>query len=156
MLSEVLTPNMIRFAKAENKDWRDVIRLSAQPLLQAQKISNQYIDAIISNVTENGPYINIGPEIALAHARPDQGVNKMGMSMLLLDHDVDLVDDKHKIRLIIVLAAKDSSSHLKALSELAQILGDKKDINLIMKAHTADEIEDLIKKGEKNETRSML
>lgn len=156
LLSEVLTPNMIKFAKTEKMNWQQVITLSAQPLLKAGKISDQYIKAIIKNVDDNGPYINIGPEIALAHARPDQGVKELGMSMLLLNRDVDLVDDKHKIRLIIVLAAKDSTSHLKALSELAQILGNKDDVKKIMNAHDSNEIEELIKKGENNEAGSML
>lgn len=156
LLSEVLTEDMIKFSHNSDLSWQDAIKLSAQPLIEAHKISPKYVEAIISNVNENGPYINIGPEIALAHARPDQGVKKLGMSLLLLDHDINLVDDKHKIKLIIVLAAADATSHLKALSELAQILGNKDDVNLIMKAKKSSEIEDLIKKGEKNETRSLL
>lgn len=156
LLSEVLTKNMIKFSNDNSLSWQQAIQLSAQPLIKTGKISNEYVDAIIKNVNDNGPYINIGTEIALAHARPDQGVKKLGMSLLLLDHDIDLVDNKHKIRLIIVLAAIDSTSHLKALSELAQILGNKDDVNKIMQAKNADDIEDLILKGEKDETRSML
>ena len=147
---------MIRFSNKDSLSWEDAIRLSAKPLLETNKISEEYVEAIIKNVKDNGPYINIGTEIALAHARPDQGVKKLGMSLLLLDHDIDLVDSNHKVRLIIVLAAIDSTSHLKALSELAQILGNKDDVKKIMNAKKADEIEDLIRKGEKNETRSML
>lgn len=156
LLSEVLTQDMIRFSNKDSLSWEDAIRLSAKPLLETNKISEEYVEAIIKNVKDNGPYINIGTEIALAHARPDQGVKKLGMSLLLLDHDIDLVDSNHKVRLIIVLAAIDSTSHLKALSELAQILGNKDDVKKIMNAKKADEIEDLIRKGEKNETRSML
>ena len=70
------------------------------------------------------------------------------MSLLLLDHDINLVDSKHRIRLIIVLAASDTTSHLKALSELAQILGDKEEVSEIMHAKNANDIENLIKKGE--------
>lgn len=147
LLSELLTKDTIRFSN-KKLSWQEAIKLSARPLLEAGNISQKYIDSIIENVNENGPYINIGPEIALAHARPDQGVKRLGMSLLLLNHDIDLVDNKHKIRLIIVLAASDSSSHLKALSELAQILGNKDDVKTIMKAKKASEIEDLIKKGE--------
>lgn len=156
LLSEILTKDMIKFSNDNSLSWQQAITLSAQPLINAGKISNRYIDAIIKNVDDNGPYINIGTEIALAHAKPDQGVKKLGMSLLLLNHDIDLVDDKHKIRLIIVLAAIDSTSHLKALSELAQILGNKLDVKKIMNAKTEEEIEELIRKVEKNENRCML
>ena len=149
LLSEVLTTDMIKFSDSQSLDWRQAFELSAQPLLKTGKITHEYIEAILKNVDDNGPYMNIGPEIALAHARPDQGVNQLGMSLLKLDKDIDLVDDKHRIRLIIVLAAVDSTTHLKALSELAQILGSKKDVDLIMKAKNAFQIENLILEGEK-------
>lgn len=148
LLSELLTKNTINFSD-KDLNWQDAIKLSAKPLLDAGNISQEYIKAIIENVNQNGPYINIGPEIALAHARPDQGVKKLGMSLLLLNHDINLVDDKHRIRLIIVLATSDSNSHLKALSELAQILGNKDDVKIILNAKKASEIENLIKKGER-------
>lgn len=149
MLSEILTKDKIRFSHNKSLDWEEAIRLCAEPLLKKGNISDRYIDAMIRNVKENGPYINIGTEIALAHARPSEGVNKLGMSLLLLDHDVNLVDSEHKIRLIIVLAASDSTSHLKALSELAKILGNKNDVAKIMNAKDANEIERIIEKGEK-------
>lgn len=149
LLSEILTKDKIRFSHNKSLDWEEAIRLCAEPLLKKGNISDGYIDAMIRNVKENGPYINIGTEIALAHARPSEGVNKLGMSLLLLDHDVNLVDSEHKIRLIIVLAASDSTTHLKALSELAKILGNKNDVAKIMNAKDANEIERIIEKGEK-------
>lgn len=149
LLSEVLTEDQISFSHNQKITWEDAIRLCAQPLLAKGNIERRYIDAMINNVKENGPYINIGTEIALAHARPNQGVNKLGMALLLLDHDIDLVDADHQIRLIIVLAASDATSHLRALSELAKILGNKKEVAQIMNAKTAREIEELIEKGEK-------
>lgn len=149
LLSEVLTEDKIKFSHDKTLNWEQAIELCSQPLLTAGNITKSYVTAMINNVKDNGPYINIGTEIALAHARPSQGVNRLGMSLLLLDHDIDLVDKEHKIKLIIVLAAQDSTSHLRALSELAKILGNKEDVSKIMNAKNASEIEELIKKGEK-------
>ena len=61
---------------------------------------------------------------------------------------IDLVDDQHPIQLILVLAAVDSKSHLKALSELTQILGDNDKLQVMMQATNAETIEQLIKDGE--------
>jgi mannitol operon transcriptional antiterminator len=149
LLSELLTSNKIKFSYCDSIDWENAIKLCAQPLVEAGNITNGYVDAMIKNVKENGPYINIGTEIALAHARPSQGVKKLGMSLLLLDHDINLVDEEHKIRLIIVLAASDSTSHLNALSELAKILGDKDEVAKILAAKEVKDIVEIIKKGEK-------
>ena len=66
----------------------------------------------------------------------------------MLDRPIDLVDDQHPIQLILVLAAVDSKSHLKVLSELTQILGDNDKLQVMMQATNAETIEQLIKEGE--------
>ena len=149
LLSELLTDKTIRFAKVTaDLDWQRAIALAADPLVQGGEIKPAYIDEIVANVNENGPYINIGPGVALAHAQPGPSVNNLGMSLLVLDRPINLVDDQHPIQLILVLAAVDSKSHLKALSELTQILGDNDKLQVMMQATNAETIEQLIKEGE--------
>ena len=149
LLSELLTDKTIKFAKVTaDLDWQRAIALAADPLVQGGEIQPAYIDEIVANVNENGPYINIGPGVALAHAQPGPSVNNLGMSLLVLDWPIDLVDDQHPIQLILVLAAVDSKSHLKALSELTQILGDNDKLQVMMQATNAETIEQLIKEGE--------
>ena len=81
---------------------------------------------IIENVKNLGPYIVIGPEIAIPHARPEAGVNQVGMSLLKLQNPVQFSEDGSKpVTLLICLAAVDNSTHLKALSQLTKILSDK-------------------------------
>lgn len=125
MLSELIKPDTIRFATTQPDSWEAAIELAALPLLEQHQIEPSYVRAMIDSVKENGPYINIGRGVALAHARPEAGVNKLSMSVLKLKQDIDLVDADHKVSLVFVLAAIDTTAHLKALSELASVLGDK-------------------------------
>lgn len=122
--------------------------MAAQPLLNDGSIRQSYVDAMIENVKENGPYINIGDRIAFAHARPEKGVEQLGMSLLHLDQPIALLDADHPIQLIFVLAAIDDRAHLKALSELATMLGDNQRLQALIAAQNATEIEDIILKGE--------
>lgn len=154
MLSELLNLNTITFKSAKDLKWEDAIRLAADPLLINGNISESYTDAMIESVNKNGPYINIGSNVALAHARPEAGVNNLSMSVLKLDHPIDLVDSNHKIQLIFVLAAINSTSHLKALSELASILGDKQKLRELFEARDRNEFLDVILRSEKNEISS--
>lgn len=39
------------------------------------------IDAMIQKVESFGPFIHICPDVALPHARPEDGVNQLGMSL---------------------------------------------------------------------------
>lgn len=149
LLSELLTDKTIQIGvSSAEMTWQQAIQKAAQPLIDLGKIKDSYVEDIISNVHENGPYINIADKIALAHAQPSSDVLEVGMSLLLLDNTVDLVDDKHKIQLIIVLAAKDSSSHLRALAELTQILGDEEKVKQVLNAKSVDTITQLIRDGE--------
>lgn len=149
LLSELINENTIQFANASHLDWQQAITLATKPLLRSGSVEQSYIDAMIQNVYSNGPYINIGDRIAFAHARPEEGVNELGMAMLCLDNPIELLDDKHQIQLVFVLAASDDRSHLKALAELASMLGDKKRLKQLLNARKVSEVEAIIAEGEK-------
>ncbi|MFG6128711.1 PTS sugar transporter subunit IIA, partial [Staphylococcus aureus] len=51
--------------------------VASQPLLQEQVIEQCYVEAMIESVNELGPYIVIAPEIAIAHARPNNNVHQV-------------------------------------------------------------------------------
>ena len=111
MLTDLLTKEKIRFTNKE-LSWQEAIELAAQPLLDKHEIEERYIKAIIDKVEAFGPYIDLGLGIALPHARPEEGVKKLGMSFLRCEHPVKLMDDvKHEIKLFIVLAAIDNETH---------------------------------------------
>ncbi len=148
MLSELLTSHTVQVVENNGIDWMKAIQKSANPLLEEGKIDQEYIDAMINVVNQHGPFINIGREIALAHARPENGVKHLGMSLLKLDKPVDLVDKEHPVRLFITLAAIDNTAHLKALSELATLLGKEEKLEQLLHAKTKEEILSIIEEEE--------
>ncbi|NAO99290.1 transcription antiterminator BglG, partial [Halomonas sp. MG34] len=148
MLSELLTQETICFTD-EVLDWQKAIMEASQPLIQSNKVDKRYVNAMITNVEEVGTYIHIGKGIAIPHARPEDGVNQLGMSFLRTRKPVLLLDqDDHKIDIFICLAAVDSEAHLKALAQLTKILGDKDLLESIKSAETAEQVIEIIKKGE--------
>ena len=46
---------------------------------------------MINNVKEIGSYIVIAPKVAIPHARPEDGTNKLGISFLKLEHQSNLI-----------------------------------------------------------------
>ncbi|BDZ32299.1 BglG family transcription antiterminator [Lactiplantibacillus brownii] len=154
MLSELVKPNTITFADSKNLSWETAIKLAAKPLLENKDIKDSYVTAMIESVKDNGPYINIGSKVALAHARPETGVNHLSMSVLKLNNSIDLVDSKHKIQLIFVLAAVDATAHLKALSELASLLSNKVTLQQLFETENGQEFMDVILRSEKHEISS--
>ncbi|MGM0214117.1 BglG family transcription antiterminator [Enterococcus sp. AZ109] len=148
MLTELITPEMIQISD-QPLAWEEAIRVTAQPLLTEGKIEDQYIDAMIDKVKQYGPFIHIGKGIALPHARPEDGVNELGMSLLKVQTPVLLVDDeKHAIQLFVCLAAVDNEAHLRALSSLTKLLSNKENLEALLNATTKDEILAILAKGE--------
>ncbi|MBT2292852.1 BglG family transcription antiterminator [Paenibacillus albidus] len=149
MLFELLTADKIHFTKA-SLDWREAITLAAKPLEEQHYITSDYTQAMIDRVLEIGPFIHVGKGIAIPHARPEQGVEKLGMSLLRLEEPVLLLDQKeHAIDMFICLAAIDNKLHLKALTELTSFLVNEESLQRLKNATTADEIIAMMqKKGE--------
>jgi PTS system ascorbate-specific IIA component len=140
MLKDLLSPDMIQLNNGD-MNWKDSIRVAAKPLLDKAAIEPKYIDAMINKVKKYGPFINIGEGIALPHARPEEGANKIGISVMKTEKPVLILDEEeHPVQLFICLSAVDSSTHLKALAELTEIISDKGKVQNILKANTKEDV----------------
>lgn len=149
-LPELMNPSLIRISK-EKLDWKQAIAEAAQPLLEQGYIEETYIDAMIQNVIEIGPYIVLAPKVAVPHARPETGVNKLGISLLKLDQSVDFnvdgeEDEERYVQLVFVLAAIDNKAHLTALMQLSKILEDEDNIDSLIGKNSVEELYESINK----------
>lgn len=141
MLNEVLTQQrMQRVEKVAS--WEEAIRLASQPLLEEQVIEERYVAAMIESVEVNGPYIVLQDYFALPHASAGNGVNELGMALLVLDEPVDLKGNPVKI--FLVLAAIDSSAHLQALAEISELLINEENYKVFLSGDL-DKIIEMIK-----------
>lgn len=145
MLSSYLKGN-IQF-KAQVDSWEDSIKQAALPLLEAGNINPQYIDDMINNVNENGPYIVIVPGFALPHAKNEGGVIKTGISMLKLEQPVKYPEEK-EVSILMVLAAEDSEGHLDLISDLSSLLVDDDIMEQFLNASSEEEVIKLIDQAE--------
>lgn len=126
-------------------DWEDAIRKAAMPLLNNKKIKASYIDAMVDSVKRVGPYIVLGNHIALAHARPEFGVNEMSLQFTTLNPPIPFGNEQFDpISLLITLAAIDNESHLDLLSSLAIILMDEENVNRLTAANSNSEMKKVL------------
>lgn len=144
VLKDLLIEENIQFID-EISDWKDAIKAVAEPLLLNDSITNQYVDVMIENVVTMGPYIIIGEQVAIPHARPEFGVKKLGMSLLKLSEPTYLLgEEQNKVEIFICLAAIDNQTHLKALAQLTTLLSDPEKLELLKKAEKKEDILNLV------------
>lgn len=130
-LNEVLEPSSIQTLESVDS-WVTAIHIASKPLLESNVIKESYIHAMINNVDVYGPYIVLGPDIALAHALPKDGVNKLGVSLLRVQKPVVFKD--RQASLIFVLAPENKHSHLRIMKDFLSLTIDNKRIDLIKNA----------------------
>ncbi|MTI94711.1 MAG: PTS sugar transporter subunit IIA [Firmicutes bacterium] len=138
-LKDLILPEYISLS-VEARDWRQAIEISCAPLL-GKAISENYVKAIIKNFEELGPYMVIGPGIAMPHARPEEGVLQTAMSLTVLKTPVAFGHKANDpVRLLITLCALDSEMHLQAVAELMGVLENKQRVNALMSAQSVIDV----------------
>jgi PTS system ascorbate-specific IIA component len=142
LLHELITRETI-VLKEEVRNWKEAIQYASEPLLKKGWIEPEYVKAMIHIIETLGPYVVLTPHVAIAHARPDAGVNRLSMSLLRLKKSVSFGRGQ-EVHLIIILAAIDQKLHLHALSDLSQLLSEEKNIERLIHTEKIEEIEELI------------
>ena len=144
MSLEILSADKVQI-KEQVDNWEQGIALAAQPLLNQDYFEQSYITTMVDSVKKLGPYIVIAPEIAIAHARPNDEVNKIGLSLLKLNQHINFSEEGHYASLIFVLSAVDNEGHLEILRHLATTLGDQEVVNQLLKAQEVKDILNIFK-----------
>lgn len=121
-LADLLTRDTIEL-QGIARTWEDLVSKAGDLLLNVDAVVPSYIDAMKSVREEYGPYMVIMPGLALLHAFPGDGVNRLCMSMVTLETPVDFGHPEFDpVYLAFALGAVDNQSHLRALSELIEMV----------------------------------
>ncbi len=140
MLSKWLTAQTINIVESVD-DWKQAVRLSSVPLIEAGIILPDYIHAIYQLHERIGPYYVLAPGIAMPHARPEQGVNQLGLSLLVVKNGVKFNSvENDPIHMITLLAAPDDVSHIDMLTQLAELFSNTDDVQKIIDAKAVSQI----------------
>lgn len=104
------------------ENWVDAVKLAGRMLVVDGIVEERYINAMIRVTEELGPYAVIAPGVAIPHARPEDGARDVGLSVLIVRNGVNFGSPNDPVYVVIGFAAKDKTSHLGILKELAELL----------------------------------
>lgn len=148
MLSEITSETLINL-KIKAKNWEDAIRQSASVLVENNKVTEGYVDAMIDSAKVSGPYIVITKHVALPHARPEAGSKEIAIGIATLDSPIKFGNDENDpVKYVFCLSAVDNNSHLRAMSELVELLEQDEFFRVLDTAKEGKEIIDFIKRYE--------
>lgn len=140
---DYIIKNKTVIVNLEARDWKDAIRKGGALLLTSGSCKGSYIDAMIDGCERNGPYIVIGPGLAMPHARPETGVLETGYALVTLKKGVDFGDEENDpIDILVFMAAKDHVTHAEeAMLQVADFCDNS---DLIMELRVCKTVEEVI------------
>lgn len=115
----------------EKLSFSEAIKLASKPLVDGRFVEADYAETVIKNYDPNYPYFVIAPQTAIPHAGPEDGVHKLGMSLLMLKRPVYFTNEL-PVRLIIMIAPKDKKSHIHAVSSLYSFVKEQKHVERLL------------------------
>lgn len=154
---DILKKGKIKIIK-EKYQWQEAIRIAGNDLVKAGSIEKRYLDKIISQLLYYGPFMFLNQGIILAHAKPEDGVNEVDVSMTIFKEPV-YFSDFYKAKIIITLAVEDQEKHLRILNDIMTIFEDENQIENIISMNSQQKIlsamEGLLEKNYLNESTNL-
>ncbi len=147
MLKDLTSEKLIQLRK-KAKDWQEAIRIAMDPLVKEGFVKPGYVDAVIKNVQEMGPYIVITKHVALPHAQVEAGalVNAIGITTLAVPVKFGNKDND-PVKYLFSLSATNSRDHLSALADLADLIENQKFFTMLDQAESNQDVMNYLKKN---------
>lgn len=125
--------------------WEEALWAAAKPIIDDGSIEPSYVEKILANFAENGPYFvmpispdaandeNNIPYFAMPHATPGEGagasVHKSVLCFMRMEKPVVFFDPmeevNREVKVFFVMAAADSGAHLENMMSLVDMLEHK-------------------------------
>ncbi|GEK80715.1 PTS sugar transporter subunit IIA [Agrococcus baldri] len=121
-------------------DWRAAVRAAGVDLVTAGAVGRAYVDELVQQIEQAGPYCVVAPGVAVPHAKASGVVRRDALAIVVLDEPVAFGHAHHDpVRVVIGLAATSPRGHLRMLAELANALDASGVADRLAAARTRDE-----------------
>ena len=133
------------------EEWKEALILAGEPLLWQNKVTPNYIRAMVSNVLDYGPYFVFAPGVAIAHANPQDGGLAFGASFVRLARPISF-GHKHNdpVEIVVALALTDTKAHLDTLFSAMNLLCNPTVIDALRHAANGDTVLQIFREYEKS------
>lgn len=126
-------------------NWRDAIKFVSAPLYKDGIVNKHYSEAMIESVEKYGPYIIIGPHLALAHARPEDGAKQLGLSLAVFEEPVAFGEESNEqVQVIFCLSAVDAFSHLNIMKSLVNLIRATNKVEQLCQARDVQSVKTIL------------
>lgn len=121
-------------------DWRVAVRAAGVDLVTAGAVGRAYVEELVRQIEQSGPFCVVAPGVALPHAKASAVVRRDALAIVVLDEPVAFGHPHNDpVRVVVGIAATSPKRHLQILAELANALDASGVIDRLAAATTRDE-----------------
>lgn len=143
-MSKLFNNNMLEYNHTL-KNWREVVFRGVELLAENGYATVKLADAIFESTSTYGAYYVLEEGLCLLHAKPGSYILKNGASTIILEDLIEFNNQKDKrAKIVITLAAKDSSSHIELIQEFAHYFTNENFKKSLYKVKTIQEFKKLV------------
>lgn len=144
-IARILTPADI-LLNLEAADWREGIRLAAEPMKKKGIISDGYIKSMIETVEKLGAYIVVTEDIAIPHAAPGGNIYDFGITIVTFQEPITIID-RSGIKTFITFAMMGDANNRDIIMEIMELTEDEHFMELMYRAEDPQDIYQYIING---------
>lgn len=156
MLRYFYENELVAINHEQPEDWEAAIWASGEGLKQKALITDQYIEDVIRDVHQYGPYIVIIPKVAMPHSSAEsKGVLGTGIGLTIFPTPVSFQDDDpdKEAQLFFMLAAKNAEAHMNNIASLSEMLMEEGLVEDLLGVKTMADFEAVMEKYDQKESR---
>ena len=123
------------------EDYKEAIARAGKPLLLDGSVTENYIQSVIDSHDFDDPYTILGEDVAIPHALPSEGVQKIGISLLIVRKGFYYSKDQ-SLKLVFLIAPIDKKQHNQAIIDILTIAESQ---DIIAKLTNTDDKHEVVK-----------
>lgn len=143
-LNQFLKRDYIQIIKKDML-WEEAVKVACTPLKEKKLVNENFLQSLVAQIADPKNYSFLGNQIAIPHTTPNNGVLGNGFGFCIFKKPIKFPGGE-SISIIVPIAVKDTTTHLKAIMQLSEFAENKKDVKNVLHAKDIDEIYKIIKK----------
>lgn len=126
------------------EDYKEAMALAGKPLLLDGSVTENYIQSVIDTHDFDDPYTILGEDVAIPHALPSEGVQKIGISLLIVRKGFNYSKDQ-SLKLVFFIAPIDKKQHNQAIIDILTIAESQEIISRLTNTDDKHEVVKILK-----------
>ncbi|MGO3792874.1 MAG: PTS sugar transporter subunit IIA, partial [Enterococcus gilvus] len=126
------------------EDYKQAMALAGKPLLLDGSVTENYIQSVIDTHDFDDPYTILGEDVAIPHALPSEGVQKIGISLLIVRKGFNYSKDQ-SLKLVFFIAPIDKKQHNQAIIDILTIAESQEIISRLTNTDEKHEVVKILK-----------